>query len=232
MLGLGDNVRLLLVEDNARLGEHICTGLRQRGFAIDAVGTGADGSAALETTGYDAIILDLGLPDIDGLDWLAQLRSRREHLPVLILTARDQVSDLVTGLNSGADDYLRKPFEIDELTARIRALLRRPGQALGVQLSVGNVVFNIGTFEVTVTESVLDLGRRESGALEVLMRRAGRVVPKTAIEEAVYGFGEELASNAIEVLIHRLRKRLGDAGATVSIHTLRGVGYVLTEVKD
>lgn len=225
-------MRLLLIEDNTRLGEHVCRGLRQRGFAVDAVATGADGSAALETTGYDAVILDLGLPDIDGLDWLAQLRSRREHLPVLILTARDQVKDLVEGLNSGADDYLRKPFELDELTARIRALLRRPGQALGVQLSVGNVVFNIGTCEVTVANSGLDLGRRESGALEVLMRRSGRVVSKASIEEAVYSFGEELASNAIEVLIHRLRKRLSDAKATVSIHTLRGVGYVLTEVTE
>lgn len=229
---MGVEVRLLLMEDNTRLSQHICTGLRQRGFAVDAVGTGADGSAALETTGYDAIILDLGLPDVDGLDWLAQLRTRRNHLPVLILTARDQVSDLVTGLNSGADDYLRKPFEIDELTARIRALLRRPGHALGVQLSVGNVVFNIGTCEVTVADLALELGRREYGALEVLMRRSGRVVSKSSIEEALYSFGEELASNAIEVLIHRLRKRLSDAKATVSIHTLRGVGYVLTELRE
>lgn len=214
------------------MSDHVCRGLRQRGFAVDSVGTGGDGSAAIDTTDYDAVILDLGLPDIDGLDWLTELRLRHEHLPVLVLTARDQVADLVHGLNSGADDYLRKPFELDELTARLRALLRRPGRALGVQLTVGNVTFNMGTCEVTVADLVLDLGRRECGALEVLMRRSGRVVPKSAIEEAVYSYGEELASNAIEVLIHRLRKRLSDASATVSIHTLRGVGYVLAETTE
>ena len=222
-------MRLLVVEDNTRLSNYVGVALRGHGFAVDVVDNGADAEAAIATTAYDAIILDLGLPDVDGLTWLAAVRKRLDQTPVLILTARDAVRDLVLGLNSGADDYLRKPFEIDELVARIRALLRRPGHALGIQLTQGNVSFNTNTRELTIAGALVDLGRRECSALELLLRRADRVVPKSAIEEAIYGFGEELASNAIEVLIHRLRKRMQDAHADVHIHTLRGVGYMLTD---
>lgn len=220
-------VRLLFVEDNRSIAEYVSTALRSHGFAIDAVANGADGHAAILAASYDAIILDLGLPDVDGLEWLALVRKRQYHTPVLILTARDAVQDLVRGLNSGADDYLRKPFEVEELVARLRALLRRPGTALGVKLSHGNVALDTSTREVTIDGVEVDLGRRECSALELLLRRAGRVVPKSALEEAIYSFGEELASNAIEVLIHRLRKRMNDSHADVHIHTLRGVGYLL-----
>jgi DNA-binding response OmpR family regulator len=219
----------LVIEDNRRLSEYVCTALRRCGFAVDAVECGADGEAAITTTTYDAVILDLGLPDVDGLSWMEKARRRLNQTPILVLTARDSVRDLVAGLNSGADDYLRKPFELEELVARIRALLRRPGHALGVSLAQGNVVFNVSTRELTINGSLIDLGKRECSALELLLRRAGRVVPKSAIEDALYSFGEELASNAIEVLIHRLRKRMHEANADVFIHTLRGVGYMISD---
>ncbi len=146
-----------------------------------------------------------------------------------MLTARDSLEDLVAGLNQGADDYLRKPFELDELIARVRALLRRPGEALGVKLTAGNVSLDTSDREVTVNGVPIEFGRREIDGLELLMRRAGRVVPKSAIEDAIYSFGEDLASNAIEVLVHRIRRRLQEAGADMHIHTLRGVGYVLSD---
>jgi len=166
---------------------------------------------------------------MDGLIWLGHQRRRQMTRPVLVLTARDSLEDLVAGLNQGADDYLRKPFELDELIARIRALLRRPGEALGVKLTAGNVSFDTSDREVTVNGVPIEFGRREMDGLELLMRRAGRVVPKSAIEDAIYSFGEDLASNAIEVLVHRIRRRLQDAGADMHIHTLRGVGYVLSD---
>ncbi len=225
-------VRLLVVEDNRRIAEYLGAALRGQGFAVDTVETGADGEVAITTTSYDAVILDLGLPDIDGLTWLAAARKRLDQTPILILSARDGLKDLVQGLNSGADDYMRKPFEVDEVVARIRALLRRPNQALGVHLSQGNVTLNANTREVFIDGCAVDLGKRECSALELLLRRSGRVVSKSAIEEALYSFGEELSSNAIEVLIHRLRKRMSDACADVYIHTLRGVGYVLSDAAN
>jgi DNA-binding response OmpR family regulator len=225
-------VRLLIVEDNQRLSEYVSIALRAQGFAVDAVENGADGEAAIAATPYDAVILDLGLPDMDGLAWLAGVRKRLNQTPILILTARDAVQDLVQGLNSGADDYLRKPFEIDELVARLRALLRRPGHALGINLSQGNVSLDVNSRELMINGVAVHLGRREFSALELLLRRVGRVVPKSAIEEASYSFGEELASNAIEVLIHRLRKRMHEANSDVYIHTLRGVGYMLSTTPE
>jgi DNA-binding response OmpR family regulator len=149
--------------------------------------------------------------------------------PVLVLTARDSVEDLVAGLNQGADDYLRKPFDLDELIARVRALLRRPGEALGVNLTAGNVTLDTSAREVIIDGLPVEFGRREIDGLEILMRRAGRVVPKSAIEEAIYSFGEDLSSNAIEVLVHRIRRRMQEARADMYIHTLRGVGYVLSD---
>lgn len=221
-------MRLLVVEDNRRLSAYVGEALRSRGFAVDTVENGHDADGAVSAITYDAIILDLGLPDMDGLEWLTGVRRRLNQIPVLILTARDGVGNLVLGLNSGADDYLRKPFEIEELVARLRALLRRPGNALGTVLTHGNVTLDTNTREVTANGVLVDLGRRECGALELLLRRADRVVSKSSIEEAIYAFGEELASNAIEVLIHRLRKRLQQANAQIHIHTLRGIGYMLT----
>jgi DNA-binding response OmpR family regulator len=222
-------MRLLLIEDNERLVELVRTGLTKAGFAVDAYRTAGDGKEALLSAPYDALILDLGLPDEDGMTVLADLRARNFDLPVLILTARDGMNDRVRGLNEGADDYLLKPFAMEELTARIRALLRRPGRAMGLVLTLGNLSFDSAAREAHVAGEQLPLSRREMDALELLARRAGRVVSKSALEEAIYPFGEEVASNAIEVLVHRLRKRLQTAQADVSIHTMRGIGYILSD---
>ena len=218
-------MRLLLIEDNERLVDLVRTGLTKAGFAVDAYHTAGDGKEALLSAPYDALILDLGLPDKDGMTVLAELRARNLDLPVLILTARDGMNDRVRGLNEGADDYLLKPFAMEELIARIRALLRRPGRAMGQVLTLGNLSFDSAAREAHVAGELLPLSRRELDALELLARRAGRVVSKSAL----YPFGEEVASNAIEVLVHRLRKRLQVAQADVSIHTMRGIGYILSD---
>jgi DNA-binding response OmpR family regulator len=221
-------MRLLVIEDNDRLSEYVATALRRAGFAIDVATNGSDASAAIATTYYDTVILDLGLPDIDGLVWLKQMRRSNCKAPVLVLTAREALKDVVAGLNAGADDYLRKPFEVDELVARLRALLRRPGEALSAVLTEGDISFDTGSRALSVAGANVEIGRREASVLELLLRRSGRVVSKAAIEEAAYGHGEELSSNAIEVVIHRLRKRIVECGSEVSIHTLRGVGYILS----
>lgn len=222
-------MRLLLVEDNERLVEALKKGMEREGFALDCFDTVEDGESALHTVRYDALILDLGLPDGDGLSLLKGLRARGESTPVIILTARDAVEDRVRGLDHGADDYLLKPFALEELVARVRALLRRPGGVLGMTLTAGNVSFDTSAREVRVGERPIAISRREMGVLEQLMRRNGRVVPKDVLEDSLYGFEEEVSSNSVEVHISRLRKRLGNAGASVSVHTLRGVGYLLSE---
>jgi DNA-binding response OmpR family regulator len=182
-------------------------------------------------TVYDAAILDLGLPDGDGLQLLAELRSARNGVPILVLTARDAIEDKVSGLDAGADDYLVKPFATVELIARTKALLRRPGGALGVKLQAGNVVLDTIGRDVCVGELSMQLPRRECTILEHLLRRQGRVVPKTVLEEKVYGIDDELESNAVPVHVHHLRRKLQDANATAEIHTVRGIGYLLTEIK-
>jgi DNA-binding response OmpR family regulator len=222
-------MRLLLIEDNQRLAETTKEGLEKESFTVDWFDTVGESEAAIETVSYDAIVLDLGLPDGDGMDILKQLRARKSSTPVLILTARDGVEDRVKGLDGGADDYLLKPFALAELIARIRALLRRPGGALGLTLTAGNVSFDTAAREVRVGENVISVSRREMGVLEQLMRRYGRVVPKDVLEDKLYGFGEEVTSNSVEVHISRLRKRLSKADANISVHTLRGVGYLLSE---
>src|SRR5262249_34002435 len=171
-------MRLLIVEDEARIAEILRSALGREGFTLDAVGLCADARAALDANPYDAAILDLGLPDGDGLRLLKDMRSRGNPLPVLVLTARDAVEHRVAGLDSGADDYLVKPFATSEVVARVKALLRRPGGALGTVLKSGNVAFDTVGRDVRVGEDLLLLPRRESAILEHLMRRAGRVVPK------------------------------------------------------
>lgn len=222
-------MRLLLIEDHHRFSKFVKDGLEKEGFTVDDVDTASGGQAALSTVKYDAIILDLGLPDADGLDVLRSLRDEGDETPVLILTARDGIDDRVLGLNSGGDDYLLKPFAMEELVARIRALLRRPGGVLGLVITAGNVSFDTTAREVQVDERTISIPRRELGVLEQLMRRNGRVVPKDVLEDKIYGFGNEVSSNSIEVHVSRLRKRLAGAGANISVHTLRGVGYLLSE---
>ncbi len=222
-------MRLLVVEDETRIVEVLRAALGRAGFVVDAVATVADARTAAPLVGYDAVILDLGLPDGDGMELLVELRRAGNRVPVLVLTARDAVEARVTGLDAGADDYLVKPFAVAELIARTKALLRRPGQALGVVLEAGNIVFDTIGRDVRIGAAVLPLARQELAILEHLMRRLGRVVPKAVLEEKLYGIDDELESNAIPVHVHHLRRKLAEAGAGAEVHTVRGIGYLLTE---
>lgn len=224
-------MRALIIEDNEKISRIVADTLLSAGLASDVCDTAEDGLLALTTVQYDVLVLDLGLPDMDGLELLRQIRRDKATIPVLILTARDDIKERVEGLNLGADDYLTKPFAPEELAARVRALLRRPGGALGVELECGNVVMNTSDRQVKVREQLITLSRRETELLELMMRRAGRVLSKSSIEESLYAFGEEVASNSIEVCVHRLRKSLEKAKADVTVHTVRGVGYLLSEIE-
>ena len=224
-------MRLLVIEDEARIAEILRKALERAGFVVDAVASCADARATLTLFPYDVAILDLGLPDGDGLGLLREVRSGGNQIPILVLTARDAVDDRVSGLDTGADDYLVKPFAMSELIARTKALLRRPGGALGTMLKAGNVDFDTIGRDVRIGDTALHLPRREIAILEHLMRRLGRVVPKVVLEEKLYGLDDELESNAIPVHIHHLRRKLVDAGAAAEIHTVRGLGYLLTETK-
>jgi len=222
-------VRLLVIEDERRIAEILKNGLVRAGFAVDVVHLLADAQEALALTPYDAAILDLGLPDGDGIELLAEPRPAPNRIPILVLTARDAVEDRVCGLDAGADDYVVKPFAMTELIARTKALLRRPGGALGIMLQAGNVVLDTVGRDVRVGGVPLQLPRRECAVLEHLLRRQGRVVPKSVLEEKLYGIDEELESNAVPVHVHHLRRKLQEASATAEIHTVRGVGYLLTD---
>lgn len=224
-------MRILLVEDNDRLAEFIATGLKAAGFVIDIFGTIGDAEAAFDAAPYHAVILDLGLPDGDGIDLLKRFRSHGAICPMMVLTARDGINDRVRGLNAGADDYLLKPFAMEELIARLRAILRRPGAALSVLLASGDLTFDTIGREVRVRGELVPMPRREMEMLEHLLRRTGKVIPKRVLEESLYGFEDEVSSNTVEVLVSRLRKRLQTAAAGVTVHTLRGIGYMLADGK-
>ena len=222
-------MRLLLIEDNAPLAGLLAKGLTAAGYAVDSVASISESLAALATTRFAGIVLDLGLPDGEGLSVLQQLRANGDSTPVLILTARGTVQDRVKGLKRGADDYLTKPFAFEELVARIEALLRRPNALLGGQLRLGTVTYDTKAREFAVCGRVQPLSRRESAVLESLLRRSGHVVPKKIIEDHLYGLSDDGSANAVEVYVHRLRKQLADANADVEIHTVRGVGYLIRE---
>jgi DNA-binding response OmpR family regulator len=224
-----DQMRILLVEDHRRLANTIVEGLGGFGLGVDAFNLAEDALTAKKYVAYDAIILDLGLPDRDGLDVLSELRRADSTTPVLILTARDAIEDRVSGLDRGADDYLLKPFSMKELAARLRALLRRPGRALASDLELGNICFDTVTRKVKVNGHVVAISRRELGALELMLRRAGEIVSKQSLEDVLYGLSDEVNQNAVEAVVSRLRKRLESAGAECGIHTLRGIGYLLKE---
>ncbi len=224
-------MRVLVVEDEAELGQLVGAALRKSGLAVDAVERLDDALAATAGVEYDAVVLDLGLPDGDGTALLAAFRQRKDPPPVLILTARDGVEDRIAGLDAGAEDYLLKPFHMEELVARVKVILRRPRSGVSLRLESGNVAFDAAHREVVVGDRPVPFARRELALLEMLMRRAGRVVTKESIEEHLYSFEEPVGSNAVEVNVHRLRKRLAEAGASVEIHTLRGVGYMLSAGK-
>jgi DNA-binding response OmpR family regulator len=220
-------MRLLVIEDNQQLAEGLTHGLQAAGYETDCLATSSEARAALTTTRYAALILDLGLPDGDGLSILREIRHRKDPLPVLVLTARGGVHDRVTGLRSGADDYLVKPFDFEELLARLEALLRRPGQLLGRSLQVGNVAFDTESRQAFIDDKPQVFSARETAVLELLMRRKDRVVSKKLVEDQIFGLSGEVASNAVEVYVHRLRKQLSEHGAKVVIHTVRGIGYLI-----
>jgi DNA-binding response OmpR family regulator len=220
-------MRLLLVEDDPLLGDGARAGLQQAGFTVDWVKDGQAALLAAEAEPYALMVLDLGLPRLSGLDLLKRLRQGGSTLPVLILTARDTVSDRIKGLDSGADDYLIKPFDLDELAARIRALLRRSsGQAAPV-LRHGEIELDPVAHTVTRNGAAVDLSPREFAVLQELLINVGKVLSRERLEQGLYGWNEEVESNAVEVHIHHLRKKLG----TELIRTLRGVGYTIEKPK-
>jgi len=222
-------MRLLYVEDNEKLAQNTSTSLQKNSFTVDTVHTGADALHAAKTYDYDAIILDLGLPDMDGLTVLSEIKSTKPETPVIICTARDALDDRLEGLNSGSDDYLVKPFDVSELIARIKAVLRRPGGVLGLVLQAGNISFDTIDRSVSIGDHSAKFSKRELDLLELFMRRKGRIQSKDTIENALYGFDAPPTLNAIEVATHRLRKKLINMNATVKVHTLRGIGYILED---
>lgn len=224
-------MRILVIEDECELRMLMQSAFEGGGFAVDLAANLAESEEHLALARYDTIVLDLALPDGDGLSLLRRIRNRGSALPVLVLTARDGPEDRVIGLDAGADDYLIKPFHMPELLARVRALLRRPGAVLGVMLSFGNLVLDTTTRQTSVNGSDVGLSVRETAMLELLLRRQNTVVTREVIEQGLYSFAAQLGSNAMEVLVHRLRRKLTDAQATLSVHTVRGVGYVLAMVK-
>jgi two-component system response regulator QseB len=216
-------MRLLLVEDDSMIGESVRKGLQQDGFAVDWVQDGRAAEIALETNLYDTLLLDLGLPRKAGLEVLAALRRRGNSIPVLILTARDAVADRVKGLDAGADDYLVKPFDLEELAARIRALLRRKSGRADPVVQVGNLVLNPATHEASLEGKPIVLSAREFALIQALAERPGAVLSRAQLEEKLYGWGHEVESNTVEVYVHSLRRKLG----ADFIRNVRGVGYMV-----
>lgn len=219
-------MKLLLVEDDALLGDGVRAGLKQAGFAVDWVQDGLAAKLALDSEDYDLLVLDLGLPKLSGMDVLKSLRAKHASLPVLILTARDTVAERVAGLNAGADDYLLKPFDLDELIARLNALLRRSAGHVELTLQHGAIELTPASHQVRLAGKDVSMSAREFSLLHTLLLHSGRVHSREQLEQTLYGWGEEVESNAIEVHVHHLRKKLGSD----LIRTLRGVGYVIDKV--
>lgn len=221
-------MRILLVEDEPQLAAATAARLVSEGFVVDQLGTLGDAIEAVMTTQYRLVLLDRRLPDGDGLSLLPVLRTRAAAPPVIVLTALDDVPDRVAGLDAGAEDYLIKPFAFDELLARIRVLLRRDGSTAPMpQVTVGRLEYDLTARQPSVAGRSLALPRRELAILDVLIRRAGRVVMREHIESQVYGFDDDIRSNALEAHVSRLRRRLSDVNAGVVIDGIRGVGYML-----
>jgi len=218
-------MRILIAEDDSLLADALTQSLRQNGYAVDAVSDGVAADTALRSQEFDLLILDLGLPRLSGLEVLQSLRHQNSRLPVLILTAADSVEQRVRGLDLGADDYMAKPFALSELEARVRALTRRGAGGGATMVRHGRLMFDQTGRVAMVDEVALDLSAREVSLLEILLARAGRMVNKSQIVDHLCQWGEEVSSNAIEVYIHRLRKKLEPSG--VRIATVRGLGYCL-----
>lgn len=216
-------MRVLLVEDDPQLGDGLTVGLRQAGFAVDWVKDGAAADHVLATEDFDLLVLDLGLPRLSGMDLLVRLRARQQDLPVLILTARDATADKIAGLDGGADDYLVKPVDLDELAARIRALSRRAAGRAQPVLRHGGLELDPASHRVTLDGAPVELSAREFALLQALLENAGRVMSRAQLEGSLYGWRDEPESNVLEVHIHHLRRKLGSS----LIKTLRGVGYTI-----
>ncbi len=222
-------MRLLIVEDNEKLATLMAKLLGDNLYSVDTVASIDDARAAIEMVDYDLILLDLSLPDGDGTEILRSLRRNGQATRILVATARGDVVQRVETLNDGADDYLVKPFSLDELLARIRALLRRPGETKQAVLTAGQLALDTESLTLRVTGNVTPLPRRELGVLLALLNNQGRLVPRRKLEEAVYSFDNEVTPNAIEAAVSRLRRRLDSLNAAVTITAMRGVGYILAE---
>ena len=222
-------MRVLLVEDDHRIANFVAKGLREQAYAVDVVHNGEDALYQSAINTYDLVVLDVMIPAPDGFAVCKELRKTGHRMPILMLTARDAVEDRIQGLDRGADDYLLKPFAMKELAARLRALLRRPGGPLGVTINIGNICLDTTARHLKVDGRAVSIPPRELDALELLMRRTDKIVSKRAFEDSIYGFNEEVTANTIEALVSRLRRRLHAVHASVTIHTLRGIGYLITE---
>ncbi len=221
-------MRILVVEDDPKIAAFVCDGLRREGFAVDCAGDGEEGLHLALTEPYDAAVVDLMLPKLDGLNLIESVRNAKRNLPVLILSARRSVDDRVKGLQTGGDDYLTKPFAFSELAARVQALIRRAsGEVAPTRLAIGDLALDLLTREVVRAGQAIDLQPREFALLEYLMRNAGRVVSKTLILEHVWDYHFDPQTNVVDVLVSRLRGKLDRAWDTKYLHTIRGVGYVL-----
>ena len=218
-------MRVLLVEDDRMIGAAMEAALKDASYAVDWVCDGAAASTTIDTQAYDVVLLDLGLPKKDGLAVLRTIRSRDNPVPVLLVTARDDVKDRILGLDSGADDYVVKPFEMSELLARMRAVIRRKGGTSGPLLSNGALTLNPTTREVTVNDVNARLSGREFALLQALLIRPGAILSRSELEERIYGWGEEVESNAVEFLIHAVRKKLGND----AIRNVRGAGWMVSK---
>lgn len=221
-------MRILLVEDDELLGDGLRTGLMQYGYTVDWVKDGMTADQALKTENFDLIVLDLGLPKLSGISVLQNLRARGITVPVLILTARESIEDRVKGLDSGADDYLTKPFDLDELCARLRALQRRFSSRAEPHIVHGDITLDPAGHTVTMNGSLVNVSRREFALMHKLLENAGRVLSREHLTQSLYGWGEDVDSNALEVHIHNLRKKFGQN----FIHTIRGIGYMIDKSKD
>ncbi|MCG2628440.1 response regulator transcription factor [Bradyrhizobium sp. WYCCWR 13023] len=223
-------MRILLVEDEVEMAGALSSALKRYDMVVDHAPTLADAEEAISADVHAAVLLDRQLPDGDGLTLIPKLRARADGVPIIVLTARGELADRIAGLDSGADDYLAKPFAVEELLARLRAVLRRPAGLSPDVIRAGRIVFDIGHREASIDGQPFELPRRELLVLEALIRRIGRTVLRSALEEAVYTFDDEIQSNALDTHVSRLRRKLAEADAGVEIHGIRGVGYLLKKL--
>ncbi|MBT4803731.1 MAG: response regulator transcription factor [Legionellales bacterium] len=219
-------MRILLVEDDQLLGDGIATGLKENNYTVDWLQDGLSAVKATKHEHFDIIVLDLGLPKKSGIEVLKHLRQNKINTPVIILTAKDTIEDRVAGLDAGADDYLTKPFELQELCARLRACQRRVNSSINSEIMIGNVKLDTASHKMYINEINMPLSRREFSLMHKLLENPGKVVSRDILSQSIYGWGDDVDSNAIEVHIHNLRKKIGNS---IMLRTIRGVGYIIEE---